>query len=95
MKNHYIVKNELVASADSRSMQACAEERIGMWLSMRALARGSNYLTGLVIFASVAMFAWFIFVSGFYTTQHSTESFRYNKFFNAARISNTKLNWTD
>ena len=67
---------------------------IGMWFSVRTLARGYNYLMGLVIFALIASSL------GFHLCQasiheHLEEGFRYIKFFNAARISNTKLNWMD
>ncbi|XP_054821590.1 callose synthase 5-like isoform X3 [Prosopis cineraria] len=40
---------------------------IGMWSSVRALARGYDYLMGVVIFAPIAILAWFPFVSEFQT----------------------------
>ncbi|KAG5035906.1 hypothetical protein JHK87_010816 [Glycine soja] len=40
---------------------------IGMWGSVKALARGYEYLMGVVIFAPVAILAWFPFVSEFQT----------------------------
>ncbi|GLT53892.1 hypothetical protein SLA2020_271280 [Shorea laevis] len=47
--------------------QACRPlvKGIGMWGSVKALARGYEYLMGLVIFAPVAVLAWFPFVSEF------------------------------
>ncbi|KAG5148477.1 hypothetical protein JHK82_015358 [Glycine max] len=39
----------------------------GMWSSVKALARGYEYLKGVVIFAPVAILAWFPFVSEFQT----------------------------
>ncbi|XP_075081042.1 callose synthase 5-like [Nicotiana tabacum] len=49
--------------------QACRPvvKGIGMWGSVKALARGYEYLMGLVIFAPVAVLAWFPFVSEFQT----------------------------
>ncbi|KAI4345089.1 hypothetical protein L6164_012253 [Bauhinia variegata] len=49
--------------------QACRPwvKGIGMWGSVRALARGYDYLMGVVIFAPVAILAWFPFVSEFQT----------------------------
>ncbi|KAL2241247.1 UNVERIFIED_CONTAM: Callose synthase 5 [Sesamum indicum] len=49
--------------------QACRPivKTIGMWGSVKALARGYEYLMGLVIFAPVAILAWFPFVSEFQT----------------------------
>ncbi|KAI9113747.1 hypothetical protein K1719_014998 [Acacia pycnantha] len=49
--------------------QACRPmvKSIGMWSSVRALARGYDYLMGIVIFAPVAILAWFPFVSEFQT----------------------------
>ena len=38
-----------------------------MWGSVKALARGYEYMMGLVIFAPVAVLAWFPFVSEFQT----------------------------
>lgn len=40
---------------------------IGMWGSVKALARGYDYLMGLAIFTPVAILAWFPFVSEFQT----------------------------
>lgn len=40
---------------------------IGMWGSVKALARGYEYVMGVVIFTPVAMLAWFPFVSEFQT----------------------------
>ncbi|KAL6523086.1 Callose synthase 5 [Orobanche hederae] len=40
---------------------------LGAWGSVKALARGYEYLMGLVIFAPVAILAWFPFVSEFQT----------------------------
>ncbi|KAI9074820.1 hypothetical protein K1719_043244 [Acacia pycnantha] len=49
--------------------QACRPvvKRVGMWESVRALSRGYEYLMGVVIFAPLAMLAWFPFVSKFQT----------------------------
>ncbi|KAL8152111.1 hypothetical protein V2J09_021919 [Rumex salicifolius] len=49
--------------------QACRPivKGIGMWGSVKALARGYEYLMGLVIFLPVAILAWFPFVSEFQT----------------------------
>ncbi|GAB4847774.1 Callose synthase 5, variant 2 [Ancistrocladus abbreviatus] len=49
--------------------QACkpAVKGIGMWSSVKALARGYEYVMGLIIFAPVAVLAWFPFVSEFQT----------------------------
>ncbi|KAK6150749.1 hypothetical protein DH2020_015681 [Rehmannia glutinosa] len=49
--------------------QACRPivKGLGMWGSVKALARGYEYLMGLVIFAPVAILAWFPFVSEFQT----------------------------
>ncbi|CAN4114506.1 unnamed protein product [Withania somnifera] len=49
--------------------QACRPvvNGIGMWGSVKALARGYDYLMGLVIFAPIAVLAWFPFVSEFQT----------------------------
>ncbi|KAJ7945245.1 Callose synthase [Quillaja saponaria] len=49
--------------------QACKPmvKGVGMWGSVKALARGYEYLMGLVIFAPVAVLAWFPFVSEFQT----------------------------
>ncbi|KAJ1405051.1 Vacuolar protein sorting-associate protein Vta1/Callose synthase, N-terminal [Sesbania bispinosa] len=40
---------------------------IGMWGSVKALSRGFEYVMGVVIFAPVAILAWFPFVSEFQT----------------------------
>ncbi|KAJ1401280.1 Glycosyl transferase, family 48 [Sesbania bispinosa] len=49
--------------------QACRPfvKGIGMWGSVKALARGYEYLMGVIIFAPVAVLAWFPFVSEFQT----------------------------
>lgn len=49
--------------------QACRPvvKGIGMWGSVKALARGYDYLMGLTIFTPVAILAWFPFVSEFQT----------------------------
>ncbi|GAA0165996.1 hypothetical protein LIER_21259 [Lithospermum erythrorhizon] len=49
--------------------QACKPivKALGMWGSVKALAKGYEYLMGLVIFAPVAILAWFPFVSEFQT----------------------------
>ncbi|KAI4310785.1 hypothetical protein MLD38_035735 [Melastoma candidum] len=49
--------------------QACRPvvKGLGMWGSVKALARGYEYLMGLVIFVPVAALAWFPFVSEFQT----------------------------
>ncbi|KAA0040765.1 callose synthase 5 [Cucumis melo var. makuwa] len=49
--------------------QACRPitKAMGMWGSVKALARGYEYVMGVVIFAPVAMLAWFPFVSEFQT----------------------------
>ncbi|PHT31778.1 Callose synthase 3 [Capsicum baccatum] len=44
-----------------------AVKGLGMWGSVKALARGYDYLMGLVIFAPIAVLAWFPFVSEFQT----------------------------
>ncbi|XP_027344376.1 callose synthase 5-like [Abrus precatorius] len=40
---------------------------IGMWGSVKALSRGYEYLMGVLVFAPVAILAWFPFVSEFQT----------------------------
>ncbi|XP_068645658.1 callose synthase 5 [Aristolochia californica] len=49
--------------------QACKPvvKALGMWCSVKALARGYEYLMGLVILTPVAVLAWFPFVSEFQT----------------------------
>ncbi|XP_057418669.1 callose synthase 5 [Lotus japonicus] len=49
--------------------QACRPlvKGVGMWGSVKALARGYEYLMGVVIFTPVAILAWFPFVSEFQT----------------------------
>ncbi|KAK2996849.1 hypothetical protein RJ639_025655 [Escallonia herrerae] len=49
--------------------QACRPlvKGLGMWGSVKALGRGYEYIMGLVIFAPVAVLAWFPFVSEFQT----------------------------
>ncbi|XP_021300964.1 callose synthase 5 [Herrania umbratica] len=49
--------------------QACQPvvKGIGMWGSVKALARGYEYMMGVFIFAPVAILAWFPFVSEFQT----------------------------
>lgn len=49
--------------------QACRPliKALGMWGSVKALARGFEYMMGLVIFAPVTILAWFPFVSEFQT----------------------------
>ncbi|CAB4278533.1 unnamed protein product [Prunus armeniaca] len=49
--------------------QACKPmvKALGMWGSVKALARGYEYVMGLVIFTPVAVLAWFPFVSEFQT----------------------------
>ncbi|KAJ8432608.1 LOW QUALITY PROTEIN: hypothetical protein Cgig2_032889 [Carnegiea gigantea] len=49
--------------------QACRPivKGIGMWSSIKALARGYEYLMGVIIFAPIAMLAWFPFISEFQT----------------------------
>ncbi|PKA48277.1 Callose synthase 5 [Apostasia shenzhenica] len=49
--------------------QACkpAVKALGLWGSVKALGRGYEYMMGLVIFAPVAVLAWFPFVSEFQT----------------------------
>lgn len=49
--------------------QACRPlvKGIGMWGSVKALARGYEYLMAVVIFTPVAILAWFPFVSEFQT----------------------------
>lgn len=49
--------------------QACKPmvKALGMWGSVKALARGYEYVMGLVILAPVAVLAWFPFVSEFQT----------------------------
>ncbi|XP_056696651.1 callose synthase 5 [Spinacia oleracea] len=40
---------------------------MGMWSSVKALARGYEYIMGILIFTPVAMLAWFPFISEFQT----------------------------
>lgn len=40
---------------------------VKMWGSVKALARGYEYMMGLIIFTPVAVLAWFPFVSEFQT----------------------------
>lgn len=49
--------------------QACKPtvKKLHMWGSVKGLARGYEYLMALVIFAPVAIFAWFPFVYDFQT----------------------------
>ncbi|KAG5155434.1 hypothetical protein JHK82_013403 [Glycine max] len=49
--------------------QACRPlvKGIGMWGSIKALSRGYEYVMGVLIFAPVAILAWFPFVSEFQT----------------------------
>ncbi|XP_059074532.1 callose synthase 3 [Cryptomeria japonica] len=49
--------------------QACKPlvHHTGMWDSVRALARGYEYVMGLLLFTPVAILAWFPFVSEFQT----------------------------
>uniref|UniRef100_A0A1D1XVI5 Callose synthase 5 n=2 Tax=Anthurium amnicola TaxID=1678845 RepID=A0A1D1XVI5_9ARAE len=49
--------------------QACRPliKALGLWGSVKALARGYEYVMGLVIFTPVAVLAWFPFVSEFQT----------------------------
>lgn len=49
--------------------QACKPivKAFGLWSSVKALARGYEYMMGLAIFAPVAILAWFPFVSEFQT----------------------------
>ncbi|KAB1224195.1 Callose synthase 7 [Morella rubra] len=49
--------------------QACRPvlKWIGFWDSIKELARGYEYMMGLIIFAPVAILSWFPFVSEFQT----------------------------
>ncbi|CAN6459739.1 unnamed protein product [Victoria cruziana] len=49
--------------------QACRPliKALGLWGSVKALARGYEYIMGLIIFTPVAVLAWFPFVSEFQT----------------------------
>lgn len=49
--------------------QACkpAVKKASMWESVKALARGYEYLMGLLLFTPVATLAWFPFISDFQT----------------------------
>ncbi|KAK7369493.1 hypothetical protein VNO80_11532 [Phaseolus coccineus] len=49
--------------------QACKPmvKGIGMWGAIKALSRGYEYVLGVIIFAPVAILAWFPFVSEFQT----------------------------
>lgn len=49
--------------------QACRRQVkwLGMWGSVKALARAYEYLMGHMIFIPVALLAWFPFVSEFQT----------------------------
>ncbi|KAE9449846.1 hypothetical protein C3L33_18261, partial [Rhododendron williamsianum] len=66
-----IVYHLHVSNSDTSLLiaQACRPlvEGLGMWGSIRALARGYDYLMGVIIFAPVAVLAWFPFVTDFQT----------------------------
>ncbi|EHA8586276.1 putative Callose synthase 5 [Cocos nucifera] len=49
--------------------QACRPvvKKLGLWSSVKALAKGYEYVMGFFIFAPVALLAWFPFVSEFQT----------------------------
>ena len=49
--------------------QACRPvvKKIGLWESVKALARAYEYLMGLVLFMPIAVLAWFPFISDFQT----------------------------
>lgn len=49
--------------------QACRPtvKALGMWGSVKALARGYEYMMGVMILVPVAVLAWFPFVSEFQT----------------------------
>ncbi|KAI3848692.1 hypothetical protein MKX03_025066, partial [Papaver bracteatum] len=57
--------------------QACKPvmEALGLWSATRSLARGYEYGMGLIIFAPVAVLAWFPFVSEFQTRQLFSQAF--------------------
>eukprot|EP01018_Ginkgo_biloba_P036440 Gb_08787 [translate_table: standard] len=68
---------------------------IGFWDSVRALARGYEYVMGLVIFSPVAVLAWFPFVSEFQTRLLFNQAFTihaYNRLhgLHACALNNTE-----
>ncbi|WZY92682.1 hypothetical protein YC2023_065011 [Brassica napus] len=57
--------------------QACKPliQRLGIWSSVRTLARGYEILMGLLLFTPVAFLAWFPFVSEFQTRMLFNQAF--------------------
>ncbi|KAJ0968856.1 hypothetical protein J5N97_021733 [Dioscorea zingiberensis] len=57
--------------------QACRPvmRQLGLWGSIRALARGYEIMMGLLLFTPVAFFAWFPFVSEFQTRMLFNQAF--------------------
>ena len=49
--------------------QACKSpvKKLGMWESVKALARAYEYVMGLFLFMPIAILAWFPFISDFQT----------------------------
>lgn len=61
----------------SQIAQACKPliQRLGIWSSVRTLARGYEILMGLLLFTPVAFLAWFPFVSEFQTRMLFNQAF--------------------
>ncbi|KAG1359509.1 putative Callose synthase 3 [Cocos nucifera] len=57
--------------------QACRPlvQRIGLWGSVKALARGYEIIMGLLLFTPIAVLAWFPFVSEFQTRMLFNQAF--------------------
>ncbi|KAJ8467932.1 hypothetical protein OPV22_030484 [Ensete ventricosum] len=57
--------------------QACKPlvKRVGLWSSVRALARGYEIMMGLLLFTPIAFLAWFPFVSEFQTRMLFNQAF--------------------
>lgn len=57
--------------------QACKPliQRLGIWSSVRTLARGYEIVMGLLLFTPVAFLAWFPFVSEFQTRMLFNQAF--------------------
>jgi callose synthase len=50
-------------------------QKIGLWGSIKALARGYEILMGLLLFTPIAFLAWFPFVSEFQTRMLFNQAF--------------------
>ena len=48
---------------------------VGLWGSIRALARGYEIIMGLLLFTPIAFLAWFLFVSEFQTRMLFNQAF--------------------